>query len=80
MKLFLRLVLVVFMLVTVPVSSFAGEKEEIDLQVAYWQEHLKVLQLDFEVSQNKLREVIAKKQELDKKVKEEPVKAKKEVK
>lgn len=57
-------------------NSFAGEKEEIEYQIAYWQEHLKALQMDFELSQNKLREAVTKKQAFDKKMKDESDKSK----
>lgn len=66
-----KLVLVVMILGLLILTAFAGEKEEIDYQIAYWQEHLKVLQMDFELSQNRLKEAIAKKQAFDKKLKEE---------
>lgn len=58
-------------LLILPIISFAGEKEEIEYEVAYWQEHIKVLQMDFEISQSKLKQAIAKKQTFETKQKEE---------
>lgn len=58
-------------LLILPIISFAGEKEEIDLGIAYWQEHIRALQFDFELSQGKLKEAVIKKQAFEKKIEEE---------
>lgn len=63
---------IIFMLLAfvISIAAWAGEKEELDYQTAYWQEHIKALQLDFELSQVKLKEALLKKQEFEKKQKE----------
>ena len=60
------IVITIILMVVFAISlAYAGEKE--DLKVAFLQEHIKALQLDFQISQDELKKAIAEKEAADKK-------------
>ena len=56
MRRFVLLLAFLGMLLLLPTALLAGEREEIQLKISFWQEHMQRLVLDMELSKIKLQE------------------------